>query len=103
MNDVSEHQIEKLYDTSANTGIIVEQTINGLLRVFVVANHAKAEKWALSDRISALNDYGIDSTIIAAAVQATTAQMLSNVDILSQKPSHSDFMRLFMKKHQPEQ
>jgi 5,10-methylene-tetrahydrofolate dehydrogenase/methenyl tetrahydrofolate cyclohydrolase len=104
MNNISEHQIEKLYDNCANTGVIVEQTINGLLRVFLIyEHHPDAEKWSLRSKLKALKDCGVDSTIIAAAIQATTTQMIANVDILNAKPNSSDIMRIYMKGFQPAQ
>jgi hypothetical protein len=103
MNNISEHQIERLYDISANTGVVVEQTINGLIRVFVTPSFPDAEKQTIDDKISLLYDLGINATIIAAAIQATTSQMIANVDILNTKPSHLDMMRIYMKKYQQEQ
>jgi hypothetical protein len=103
MNSVCENQIEKLYDISANSGIVVEQTINGLLRVFVTDKYPKAEKWATADKITALHDYGISDVVIAAAVQATTAQMIANVDILNTRSTPSDTLfKIFGRKDAPQ-
>jgi hypothetical protein len=83
MSDVSEDQIEKLYNIAANTGIVIEQTINGLLRVFADEHHPYAQSYATGDKLIVLRGCGITDVIIAAAVQANVTQMAMNVDILT--------------------